>query len=93
MNKLSWEEGNDRFKSGGAEWVSFTVPEEAFTVLLDTSETGALSSVLTATGELGRSCWIVRNSAVRTLLRRLTYPALDLHVLESLFMNKLFPVR
>ena len=57
-------------------------------MLLDTSETGALSSVLTAAGELGRSCWIVRNSVVRTLFRRLAYPALDLHVLESLFMSK-----
>lgn len=91
MNKLSWEEGNDGFKSGwGAEWVSFTVPEGAFNALLDTSITRALSSVLTTTSELSRPSWIVRNDFVRTVFQRLTYPALGLHAFHSLFMNKRF---
>lgn len=32
----------------------------------------------------------MRSLVVRTVFRRLAYPALGLHVLGSLFMNKLF---
>lgn len=76
MNKLSWEEGSEEENLALQNLSVARDQEGAFKALLNISEPSLAGAM--------------RSLVVRTVFRRLPYPALDLHAFHSLFMNKLF---
>ena len=76
MNKLSWDEGSKEESRALQNWCSSRGQEGAFK-----------ASLKSFRAEFGGA---MRLLVVRTVFRRLAYPALDLHAVRSLFMNKLF---